>query len=330
MANNTTNTTTETSVKECKNPFEIFNEHTKQTFFVQAHMANAAGDDENPALENHHRKFSRFSFGIINAAGVPATANLNVANVPGILERARAIKDIDMKARLKKEMSGEKKEREEEEISKAYTVKISSGALKGQTPAQVLLEKGDEGRKMLSTQGNYLYKNREKYPGNVKQIEAIAEAIGLYDHGQLKEKAAEETKKIVIPLTFKSKKEGNEAGSIKSLKRRTRPNGKAFVYQLTLEWHVGAEQPFVIKIMNCYAPLAVLENGLLAPQLAQKESAVTNTFALSMDDFEWLAHQMEASIRIFEDAVGKKNLATAYEQNSKNLKAAGVKARRQR
>ena len=177
MANNTTNTTTEASVKECKNPFEIFNEHTKQTFFVQAHMANAAGDDENPALENHHRKFSRFSFGIINAAGVPATANLNVANVPGILERARAIKDIDMKARLKKEMSGEKKEREEEEISKAYTVKISSGALKGQTPAQVLLEKGDEGRKMLSTQGNYLYKNREKYPGNVKQIEAIAESM---------------------------------------------------------------------------------------------------------------------------------------------------------
>lgn len=324
---NTNASATKDKFPDCKNPNEICVFHTKQIFFVQAHMAEATGSDDNPILENHHRRFSRFSFGIMNAAGVPATANLNVSDVPGILARARAVKDIDMKRRIEEAMKGGA---EKKKISPAYTVKLSSGNLKGKTPAQVLLEQGDEGRKQLSSQGNYLYKNREKYPGNVKQVEAIAEAIGLYDHGKLKEEEASETKTVVIPLTFQGADDGNSAGSIKSLKRRVRPNGKAFVYQLMLEWHMGEKQPFVVKIMNCYAPLAVLENGLLAPQLSQKESAVTNTFSLTLDQFDWLAHQMETSIRVFEDAVGKKNLEIAAEQNRRNLAASGVKARREK
>ena len=72
-----------------------------------------------------------------------------------------------------------------------------------------------------------------------------------------------------------------------------------------------------------------IRNELLA-QVFLTVDAVKDTLELMKLLEGRLAHQMEASIRIFEDAVGKKNLATAYEQNSKNLKAAGVKARRQR
>lgn len=320
----TDNTYASAKLPECKNPYEICVFHTKQIFFVHNKLAEAKGDDDNPILENHHRRFSRFSLGIMNAAGVPATANLNACDVPGILERAKIARDIDMKRRM---MASIEDKDTEKEVSKAYTVQIASGTLKGKTPAQVLLENGDEGRKMLSAQGNFLYKNIKKYPANVKQVEAIAEAIGLYDRHELSAENANKTKAIIVPLTFQNAEDGNTAGSIKALKRRTRANGKAFVYQLTLEWHMGAKQPFVVKIMNCYAPLAVLENGLLAPQLSKKESEVVNTFSLTFDQFDWMAHQMESSLRIFEDGVGHKNRAIADEQNRRNLAAANVKGR---
>ena len=76
--------------------------------------------------------------------------------------------------------------------SKAFTVTISNGNLKGKTPAEVLQEEG--GEKSLEKQKKWLQDNLEKYPANKKQIEAIDDAFALLKAGKISGKAVTKSK----------------------------------------------------------------------------------------------------------------------------------------
>ena len=76
--------------------------------------------------------------------------------------------------------------------SKAYTVKFFIGEFRGKTPAQVLTEDPESVDKLLK-QKEQLSANVARYPKNQDQIDAIDEAISLYENGMLAESVMDAT-----------------------------------------------------------------------------------------------------------------------------------------
>lgn len=85
---------------------------------------------------------------------------------------------------MQKQLASKKKD---EKISPAYTVRFRAGMLAGKTPAELLLE-NPANRQALINQFNFLStQNNPKYAAmNKSQMEAISEAIKLFDSGTLK------------------------------------------------------------------------------------------------------------------------------------------------
>ena len=66
----------------------------------------------------------------------------------------------------------------------AYTVRFTSGDMKGMTPAEVLFQNPENSAK-LNEQFKFLKKNLKKYPKNQQQIDAILDASELVKKGEL-------------------------------------------------------------------------------------------------------------------------------------------------
>ena len=86
-------------------------------------------------------------------------ANIPVNQIPEILKRS----DYAFQKHMDHEV-GKVDQHSDQQNSPAYTVRFRSGNLKGMSPAEVLLQNGDEGQNILNQQYVYLQKNAEKYP----------------------------------------------------------------------------------------------------------------------------------------------------------------------
>ena len=106
---------------------------------------------------------------------------VRLKNDPDSKDIIEAIKDAAEKLK-----SGELKPLDNPS-SKAYTVQISNGKLRGKTPAEALKE--ENGEKLLLNQKKWLEENLDKYPKNKEQIEAIEDALNLLKNGQIKDAA---------------------------------------------------------------------------------------------------------------------------------------------
>lgn len=102
-----------------KNPREVAYIVEKSTFAVLDGLTEADIENEEEPLTLHSRKFSRFSFLIINQDKKAATANLNVKEMFGFLEKSHFAMQQEM---LYQFNSGSN---EEEELPLAYTVTIT-------------------------------------------------------------------------------------------------------------------------------------------------------------------------------------------------------------
>lgn len=286
------------------NPKECFNMVEKSTFFILNQLTPAEGTDNNPPLALHHDTFSRFVFGIINESKTPATANLKVEEVPGILRKARALEERDYLASLRPV-----RQEPAQGLSPAYTVVMTMGKFKGKTPAQVLLENPND-RQSLINQGGFLQQNIQKYPRNKQQLDAIKDAIALFDTKKLEKKESQTSSDgtaATVPVPIYT-------CGMRPLTRRKRDDGKCFVYDLAFIWNGGTKRPFQVKITNFWAPVVKLDNGLLNVMAKQKSDEVVNSFFLTEDDFDWMAHILEANIRTFEDLNAKRAYSTAIRE----------------
>ena len=115
-----------------KNPKECVCIQQKQTFFILNELAKPECKDGSEPLLFHHDTFSRFRVVIINAEKKPATANISVKEIPGIIQK---IQNLGLKQLL-----SEKTGKTDTKKSAAYTTVITSGKLKGKTPAVALNE----------------------------------------------------------------------------------------------------------------------------------------------------------------------------------------------
>ena len=239
-----------------KVPLEIGAIVKKQTFYVESFLSamNPQTDVNNYYPLMIHGMYSRYSLCLINEEKRPATANITV----------REMKNI---------------KKDETKLSAAYTVKISSGTLKGRTPAQVLLEDGETGKGFLSRQYDWLGKNLNKYKNNQIQMDAIAEAINLYNSGRLNQDAVDSTNYGSVIL-YEAKSRVNI--------HKQRADGMCPVRDVMIRWDFGAANPVTVFIRNYYAPFRRNEQGLTiaCPNERDESTLVTNT--MNFTDEEWM------------------------------------------
>lgn len=298
-----------------KNPREIAYIVEKSTFAVLDGLTEADIENEEEPLTLHSRKFSRFSFLIINQDKKAATANLNVKEMFGFLAKSRFAMQQEMLYRFNVTDA-----KEEEELPLAYTVTIASGSLKGRTPADVLLNDGEEGKKLLNNQYTFLKNNLAKYPKNKVQMDAIVNASQLLKEGKLDADAVGkgQTKRISL-----------YSSGLRPLVNRKNNAGMSFVYELTVDWLLGEKRPLMITIVNYYAPVIKKDDGMLNVQVKQRDQTTlrNNTVNLTFEDWAYVQHMIETDIERFESGIywnKRKESDRCFFENRKN---AGVENR---
>ena len=297
-----------------KNPREVAYIVEKSTFAVLDGLTKADIENEEEPLTLHSRKFSRFSFLIINQDKKAATANLNVKEMFGFLEKSHFAMQQEM---LYQFNSGSN---EEEELPLAYTVTITSGTLKGRTPADVLLNDGEEGKKLLNNQYTFLKNNLSKYPKNKTQMDAIVNASQLLKEGKLDADAVGkwQTKRISL-----------YSSGLRPLVNRKNNAGMSFVYELTVDWLLGEKRPLMITIVNYYAPVIKKDDGMLNVQVKQRDQTTlrNNTVNLTFEDWAYVQHMIETDIERFESGIYWNKRKESDRYFFENRKNAGVENR---
>ena len=297
-----------------KNPREVAYIVEKSTFAVLDGLTESNIENEEEPLTLHSRKFSRFSFLIINQDKKAATANMNVTEMFGFLEKSHFAMQQEM---LYQFNSGSN---EEEELPLAYTVTITSGTLKGRTPADVLLNDGEEGKKLLNNQYTFLKNNLSKYPKNKTQMDAIVNASQLLKEGKLDADAVGkgQTKRISL-----------YSSGLRPLVNRKNNAGMSFVYELTVDWLLGEKRPLMITIVNYYAPVIKKDDGMLNVQVKQRDQTTlrNNTVNLTFEDWAYAQHMIETDIERFESGIYWNKRKESDRYFFENRKNAGVENR---
>lgn len=195
--------------------------------------------------------------------------------------------------------------------SPAYTTIINAGKLKGKTPAAALAEDGAKGESLLKSQVQWLKQNLAAYPRNAVQIQAIEAALQLYHEGRLNQQEAQ--KGCVETETI-------YRAELRPLTRRKKGD-KCFVYSIYIRWNPGAERPIEIEIINFYAPVVKTDKGLLNVLAKEKTDEVRNRFSLTIDQWCWLEHILEANIRTFENEHSGSLYRMAEEEKKRGMEA---------
>lgn len=297
-----------------KNPREIAYIVEKSTFAILDGLTESNIENEEEPLTLHSRKFSRFSFLIINQDKKAATANMNVKEMFGFLEKSHFAMQQEMLYQFNSGSNGE------EELPLAYTVTITSGALKGRTPADVLLNDGEEGKKLLNNQYTFLKNNLSKYPKNKTQMDAIVNASQLLKEGKLDADAVGkgQTKRISL-----------YSSGLRPLVNRKNNAGMSFVYELTVDWLLGEKRPLMITIVNYYAPVIKKDDGMLNVQVKQRDQTTlrNNTVNLTFEDWAYVQHMIETDIERFESGIYWNKRKESDRYFFENRKNAGVENR---
>ena len=157
----------------------------------------------------------------------------------------------------------------------AFTVPLMLTAFKGRTPGDVL--SADPAQKEALVRGReWLATNLAKYPANQKQIDAIDNALELLEAGKLSDVEAPKTtgsKVLTIykrDYKYKSKKDAE---------------GNNLVYSVTITCDPSRNMPFIIEVMNCYAPVV---NAGSHPIVKTASAKNQKRITMALTDSEWI------------------------------------------
>ena len=259
-----------------KYPLEIVSVVRTQTLYFEASFGRAKSE-ENEAPLHIYNKFSRFKGCLINDKKVAATCNIPIDEIPGIVARSNYAFQSDINNTPM------------EDNDPAYSVKFTSGNLKGKSPAEVLIH-SEDGEKLLNEQYKFLKENLAKFPNNQKIMDAIKDAAEKKKSGTLKEV----NKTSTIPLYV---------AEMRPLMTRTREDGMTFTYKVEIDWNIGMTYPVEVKISNYYAPVKKNEKtGMINVLYDQrdKSSEVNNSMKLTASEWMDILYKFQMSMRTFE------------------------------
>ena len=258
-----------------------------QTLSVESHLSRAETRNSQPPLRIFDERFSLYKFTIIEKESENKTvkANLKENELADLVKRT----DYAFNKSMENELSGGDST---EGLSLAYTVKMPTGPFAGKTPAEALLEdpgnaEGLNGhfqwlRKMCNDPEKAKYKE-----GNKRQMHAIQDAASLQKEGRLDRKAAASSAKRVrlYPAS---------ATTAPKPLREQKENGKRFVYEMEIYWHIGNDYPVEIRIKNYYATVETKEDGTIRVLSSTAEDVVSK--AARVSESEWMDHLQKMKV----------------------------------
>jgi hypothetical protein len=227
--------------------------------------------------------FSRFELTIVNkgAETQTATANIPALDTPYILQTT--------KIALEQLLLNKNTIATSTPTSVAYTQKLFDKNFKGQTPAEVLLKDPSQETQLMSVK-NWLEQNVNKYPANKTQITAISEAIDLLHSGKLTPDVGNVASTSNI-LIYKSE-----------YKFKTKKNEKGYnlIYSIDVTCDPTRNYPFIISIMNCYAPVETGPNGQKNIKMNTAEQTVKLQMMVTKEEWFAMISKLDNTRQYFE------------------------------
>lgn len=268
---------------------------TKKTFSIDGLLTlptQAEYEASSKMPLEMHSTFSRFVLTIIDfESGTKiAKANLPAGTIAYILKQTE----------LAMETLASAKTVENTNTSLAYTQKLFSKEYGGMTPGEYLLSHPD-GKENLEKTSAWLKANLSKYPRNQQQINAIEEAISLFEAGELK------APQSVTGSSFCVYKDDIKIPNISKLDE----DGYTFVYNISIQCTPGRNYPFAVNIMNCMAPPIKDESGQSKVELSSAKDKIVNSIMLSEQEWYFLIHRMDRTVNMFEEMNFSKQLNMA-------------------
>ena len=271
--------------KDVRYPRQIYSAKRETVILsIDNYLSKPDSKDKIPPLEMHS-PYSRFVVTIIDKSGSETKtpkANIPAGDVPGIVEISKLV----MLEKMRYEASAH--EMTESELSAGYTQKILVGGFRGKTPADVLLDNPDDRDKLLSTR-QFLADKAAKYASNKQQVEAIDDAISLFDSGQLQKQSGSRRSGAVSVYNVDHK-----------YMRDTNELGHRLFYSMSIVCQFGNKYPWEVTIENLFAPGLQGPKGGLIPKTDEKSSSAKCTFRLN--DMEWaqLVNRIRSDLQFFE------------------------------
>lgn len=254
-----------------------------QPFFDVAKSEN----DETPLLV--FGKFSRFCVTAIDTTAdvKAATHNISMGGGGKPNEYAVLISGLMYGKRIAEEFYfGERKKSESESLGKAYSQQLFAAPFKGKTPAAVLNEDPANRAKLLNLY-KVLKENADKYKTNRDQMDAIQEAVTLYDKGELK---ADQSNSSVIKLY--------DSGFKPNI-YKSDENGLTPVTEMRVMLYPGTDYPFEFVLENYKAPVTKNDAGAINVVKSKKTAGVTHNFRLSYAGICGVIDEMKRCVNSF-------------------------------
>ena len=255
-------------IKDTDYPRQIFKAgRAKMVFSVENYFSPPKTEDTIPPLQMHS-KHSRILLTIIDISGektLTPKANIPARDIAGIIEKSRAAIIRKFGASVPEGM---------ENTSSAYTQVISMGKFKDRTPADVLLNSPDEKDELLRTK-DFLTSKMEQYPKNKIQINAIENALTLFEKGDLIQSGSEVKmtgSSLIYDVNHKYMNYKNK-------------DGYTLFYAITINCDYANRYPWSIAITNFYAPTKKGPTNALQPIIDKKTGYAKSMIRL--DDSEW-------------------------------------------
>lgn len=184
-----------------------------------------------------------------------------------------------------------------QQVSIAFTP-LTMGKMKGETPGDLLLGASEPDKVIaeLNSHKEFLGKNVAKYPKNQALIDAIDEALNLYDLGMLAE-----SKPQAGPAPSRKTAEAPTGGDLivyqSGIKyfRKKNAAGKNKCYEFSIYCNPGRNFPYRMEFRNFYAP--VKDNMII---LKEKDEIEMNaSFNMSRSEFNKMRFRMQMTIDTF-------------------------------
>lgn len=220
----------------------------KTTLSIDQELYVPESDDSPMKMFADYSRFKIVVMNNNNPEGIMKNpvANILVSEIPYIYHRTlwcnKKYWDLEWES-----ASGKTKQEEtgEQASGPAYTVKLA-GKMAGKTAAQVLTEKGAEGKNQLLAQSEWLAKNLSgKYAAaNKEQIDAIKQAVSLYNSGALKQVSMDNVyPQILVNEPVK-----------KYFREKKEIGGETYnkCYEIRIIFDAGRKYPYTIAVQNSY------------------------------------------------------------------------------
>lgn len=261
-------------LKFAKEPIAYKND--KVTLSVTCEFNPVSGANETDTPLHIYDGLSRFVFTAIVKNAKNLIANFPVDKLEYLEEMFKIALNKSVEAKCSTATNAE---------GIAYTVRISAGSLKGKTPAEILA--GGQ-REALEKQRDWLQQNVGKYAANQTQINAIDEAIRLYESGQLvKTESGPVYAFDIIEPEYKYRRTKNDAGH-------------NLVYSIGIRFDSSRNYPISIEIINCYAPVVTRKDKTTIIKLSESYGEESQTIHMKMHEFSAILSCMKRAMNTFE------------------------------